>query len=67
MERLPVDVSGSIKHESATPQKVEVTRGLKGSYGWTISIAGSSMEAILMHIKQTDDKLKDMFPSSEGV
>jgi len=66
MEPMEVNVSGNIKHESATPLKVEVTRGQKGAYGWTLSIAGSDMDGILAKTKEADTKLRDMFPQPEG-
>ena len=66
MEKIEAEVHGTIKHESSNPIKVEVTRGQKGSYGWTISISGTDIQDILADIKSTDAVLRADFPQPEG-
>ena len=61
-ETTSVIVSGNIKHETAQPLKVEITRGQKGGYGWTYSVSGSNMDGKLARIKDTDNRLQEMFP-----
>lgn len=61
-EPIEVILSGNIKHESAQPIKVEVTRGQKGSYGWTFSVSGSDPDGILVRCKDIDNRLQIMFP-----
>ncbi len=41
--------------------KVEITRGQRGGYGWTISFAGQDMEKVLATIKEVDAKLREEF------
>ena len=66
MEPIKVEASGSIKHEFTNPIIIEVTRGQKGSYGWTIKIAGESLETIADQLKAMDNRLKGDFPQPEG-
>ena len=66
MDKVEVEVQGTIKHESTNPIKIEVTRGQKGSYGWTISVSGSDQDTILAQVKAADNQLKQDFPSPEG-
>ena len=41
--------------------KVEITRGQRGGYGWTISFSGQDMEKVLATIKEVDAKLREEF------
>lgn len=66
MEPVKVEVEGTIKHESSNPVKIEVTRGQKGNYGWTISVSGSNHIGILNQVKELDTQLKADFPQPEG-
>ena len=66
MENLQVEVSGTIKHEYTNPISIEVTRGQKGSYGWTIKVSGTNHADILHHIKAADTQLQQDFPQPEG-
>jgi hypothetical protein len=61
-----VEVSGTIKHEFANPVSIEVARGQKGSYGWTIKASGESLNTICDQIKAIDTRLKQDFPQPDG-
>ena len=67
MEPVKVEVSGNIKHEYTNPITIEVTRGQKGSYGWTIKISGTDLGVICGQLLATDLRLRDDFPQPEGV
>lgn len=66
MEKIEVEVQGTIKHESAHPVKIEVTRGQKGAYGWTISVSGTDSGTLIAQVKETDRWLREDFPQPEG-
>lgn len=66
MEPVLVEVSGTIKHDTTNPITIEVTRGQKGSYGWTIKISGTDILAIGNQLCETNAKLKADFPQPEG-
>ena len=66
MDPVKVEVSGTLKHEYTNPITIEVTRGQKGSYGWTIKVSGTSLESITDQLQATDNRLKQDFPQHEG-
>jgi len=45
----------------ADPLRVEVERGQRGGYGWSIRVAGDDFNVILHHIEQADKALREMF------
>lgn len=67
MDKVKVELSGNIKHEYTNPVTIEVTRGQKGSYGWTIKVAGTDYPSILTQIRDADTNLRLNFPQPEGV
>jgi hypothetical protein len=66
VEKMEVEVSGKITHESGNPAKIEVTRGQRGGYGWTISLAGSDPGAIVDQLKEIDTNLQASFQGPGG-
>lgn len=66
MEPVEVNVSGSILHGSANPVSIEVTRGQRGSYSWTIKVSGDDAEKVRAKVRQIDTDLKADFPQGEG-
>jgi len=65
MEKVEVEVQGTIKHESTNPVTIEVTRGQKGSYGWSIKVAGTDPATITAQIKNADAELQKDYPQPE--
>jgi len=49
------------KIEYAEPLSVEVERGQRGGYGWTIKLHGVKAEEIVNTIAETDLKLRELF------
>lgn len=45
--------------------KVEITRGQRGGYGWTISFSGQDMDKVLKVIKEVDARLREEFLEEE--
>jgi len=43
------------------PIKIQLERGQRGGYGWTISVRGKDSAVIIGKIKDLDDKLKSDF------
>jgi hypothetical protein len=66
MDDINVHVDGKITHESGNPAKIEVTRGQRGGYGWTISLAGSDPGAIVDQLKEIDTNLQASFQGPGG-
>jgi len=66
MEPVKVEVSGTLKHEYTNPITIEVTRGQKGSYGWTIKVSATDADDILARVKAADLQLRADFPQPEG-
>lgn len=66
MEKVEVEVSGNIKHEFTNPITIEVSRGQKGSYGWTIKVSGTALGTICDQLQATDNRLKADFPQPPG-
>ena len=48
-----------ITHEM--PYKVELARGQRGSYGWTITVYDSDPSALVSSLESIDNRLKDSF------
>jgi len=58
--------SQTIRHDHYThpkqPElKIEVSRGQKGSYGWTITYNGTDLDAVIEKIREADEKLRKLF------
>ena len=56
METL--NITGNIVHETADPVSIELARGQRGAYGWTIKVRGKDADEILARIAQIDTKLR---------
>lgn len=55
-----------ISHVVKVPDKVKLSRGMQGKYGFEISVSGDSKEEIFKKIKDFDTKLREMFPTEEN-
>jgi hypothetical protein len=66
MEKVEVELTGKITHETGSPVSIEVTRGQRGSYGWTIKVAGTDPEQVREKVREIDNKLRTDFPQQEG-
>jgi len=63
-----MDLSISHKFEYAEPLSVEIERGQRGGYGWTIKLHGQKSGEVVDVIAKTDQKLKELFlPKVEEV
>ena len=63
MEKL--EVSGKILHENAAPYTIEITRGQKGSYGWSIKVAGAQPWKVIDEIDLIDQGLRKKYLTAE--
>lgn len=66
-EKMEVEVSGSVSHKTEPHFKVELSRGLKGTYGWTVSASGGDPDAIVFRINQMNNKLLELYPTQREV
>lgn len=41
--------------------KIEINRGMKGQYGWTIAARGDIKEEVIKDITEIDNKLRELF------
>lgn len=62
MEKL--EVSGNIKHEG-DPYTVEITRGQRGGYGWTVKARGPDQARVLAAIRELDSQLRKEYLGPE--
>ncbi len=53
-----VEVSGNIVFDSADPVTVELARGQRGGYGWTIKVKGRDQQEVLDKIHAVDQALR---------
>jgi hypothetical protein len=53
-------------HPKPPELKVELARGQKGSYGWTISYNGKDADEIISKIREVDAKLREAFLQEES-
>jgi hypothetical protein len=60
-----LEVAGTIMFDSADPVTVEVTRGQRGAYGWTIKVKGTGKDSVLDQIHSIDQQLKDLYAGTE--
>jgi len=56
----------TVIHEHRTVEnppdlKVELARGMKGQYGWTITFTGKDIETVLKGIQEADMKLRTSY------
>lgn len=58
-------IEGSIIHETADPVSIELARGQRGGYGWTIKVRGKSEDEILHAIDRIDAKLRALYTQPE--
>jgi len=56
-----VDVEFEHKIEHVEPLSVEVERGMRGQYGWSIKLHGVEPKAVVDIIATTDQKLRELF------
>lgn len=57
---------GSIQRivtENAAPVSIEITRGQRGGYGWSIKVYGADVDEILARIIEIDLRLRDTYAS----
>ena len=61
-----VNISGSLKIQQDS-LKIELTRGMKGTYGWTICLRGQRGRAAeaLAKLEEIDATLKKSYPSED--
>jgi len=60
-----LEVAGTIMFDSADPVTVEVTRGQRGAYGWTIKVKGSTKGDVLESIESIDQQLRNKYAGAE--
>lgn len=55
-----LEVGGTIKHE-ADKYTVEVSRGMKGGYGWIVKIRGDDTSKMLEELEKVDRQLREHY------
>jgi len=60
-----MEVAGTIMFDSADPVTVEVTRGQRGAYGWTIKVKGATGGGVIEQIESIDHQLRIKFGGVE--
>jgi hypothetical protein len=61
-------IEGKVRLVPSDTLKVELTRGMRGTYGWTISVKGNKSRhtELLAKIREIDTLLKEQYPVEEG-
>lgn len=54
---MDIEMKGQINLSHAQPYKIELTRGQKGFYGWTVTVHAASVEEALGQLAQCDEAL----------
>jgi len=56
-------VTGEVRHihENVAPISIELTRGQRGAYGWSIKVYGEKMDDIIAEIEKADNKLREEY------
>jgi len=60
-----MEVAGTIMFDSADPVTVELTRGQRGAYGWTIKVKGATNAGVLEQIEFIDQRLRNRYGGVE--
>jgi len=56
-----IRITGSIVHETGDPVSIELARGQRGGYGWTIKVRGKTESEILSRIGWIDGELRGVY------
>jgi hypothetical protein len=54
-------IEGTATGPELEPYKVELNRGMKGQYGWTITVRGKLMAEVMADITLLDSQLKKQY------
>jgi hypothetical protein len=60
-----IEVAGTVMFDSADPVTVELTRGQRGAYGWTIKVKGSDKSDVMEQIRAIDAQLRNNYGGVE--
>lgn len=60
-----INITGTIQHETADPVSIELARGQRGGYGWTIKLRGKDEAEILPRVDAIDLKLRQTYGQAE--
>jgi len=60
-----VNITGNIVHETADPISIELARGQRGGYGWTIKVRGKHPQRIVDQIHNLDAVLRSRYVQPE--
>lgn len=60
-----LEVAGTIIFDSADPVTIELTRGQRGAYGWTIKVKGNESKAVIDQIENIDRQLRNLYGGAE--
>jgi len=66
MEKINVEHTGKVVHESGSPKKIKVERGQRGGYGWEIEIKGSDDATMLKWLEDIDSELQRTYLTPEN-
>jgi len=62
-----IDIQSRLQIHHEEPFKIELARGQKGSYGWTITVHAITAEEALSQVTSLDAKLKAQFNGENPV
>lgn len=56
-----LEVGGKVQIHHEEPFKIELTRGQKGSYGWTITVHTQTSDEAISQVADIDSRLQGQF------
>ena len=60
-----MELDGKFKIEG-DPFSVEIERGMKGAYGWTIKVRGADEAIVMYQLEALDNRLRELYGPKEA-
>jgi hypothetical protein len=58
---MDIELKGQITTITAQPVSIELSRGQKGSYGWTIKVHAATTEETIQQVNTIDTNLRKVY------
>jgi hypothetical protein len=59
-------IEGTATGPELDPYTVELSRGMKGQYGWTIKVRGKDKNKVLEDLEYLELMLRTKYPAAKG-
>lgn len=58
-------LEGNIQWTETAPYKVELTRGQRGAYGWTVTVRSAHPALTVNELERIDKRLRELYITSQ--